>query len=233
MWCWWCWQQSSELWTQNRIWSWDGWCKRGTRTKCRGSWDSVQNIYECQHGPVRGWHRTRSSRQMMGRLGCGEKEVALSREITIDSEVKVWPPSDITPSHLKCLYVCKFTSNRIHLPQILSPLSTLHCKTHKLSCPCFIAIWHISDIFPFKLAVRNSYKFERCEGGSIFRRIQTLKGGHLQREWQMRVEGKGRTSKRIANGRETTLYYFSIFPWSPLLVILLLTGTYHQHNGML
>lgn len=57
--------------------------------KCRGSWDSVQNIYECQHGPVRGWHRTRSSRRMMGRLGCGEKEVALSRDITVDSEVKV------------------------------------------------------------------------------------------------------------------------------------------------
>jgi hypothetical protein len=59
------------------------------------------------------------------------------------------------------------------------PLPSLRCQTHELGHPRFIAAWHISDIFPFKLAVRDSYKFERREGRTIFKRIWRGSNGEV------------------------------------------------------
>ena len=121
-------------------------------------------------------------RWTMGRLGCRE-EVGLSEDVVVESEAKVRPTLLIaSPPHLKCLYACKTTLSR---KLILSPLPSLHCQTHELTRPHVIAVWHISDIFPFMLAVRVSYRFERREGRSTFRtsgiRLQTTGFSHIVR----------------------------------------------------
>ena len=108
-------------------------------------------------------------RWTMGRLGCRE-EVGLSEDVVVESEAKVRPTLLIaSPPHLKCLYACKSTSNRIQLPHILSPFPSLPCQTHELGRPRFIALWHIGDIFPFMLAARDLYRFERREGRPTLR----------------------------------------------------------------
>ena len=38
---------------------------------------------------VRGLHQTGSSRWTMGRLGCGEKEAVLNKDVVVESEAKV------------------------------------------------------------------------------------------------------------------------------------------------
>ena len=137
-----------------------------------------RNISESQPGRVRGRLRTGRSRWTMSKLGCGEKDVVLGKDVVVESEAKVRPTLRIaSSSHLKCLYACKTTSNYIHLPRILFPLPRLHRHTHELGRPRFIAAWHRSDIFLFMLAVADSNRFDRCEGRSIFKRVYSSKGG--------------------------------------------------------
>ena len=78
-------------------------------------------------------------------LGC-EEEVVLSKDIVVEfGAANAFDGIDI-PSQVP---VCVQNHNRIDFPRILSLLPL------KLGRPRFIAVWHISDIFPFKLAVRN------------------------------------------------------------------------------
>ena len=124
-------------------------------------------------------------RWTMGRLGCREK-VGSSKDVVVVSEAKVRPTLLIaSPLHLKCLYACKSNSNRIHLPHILSSLPSLHYQTHELGRPRFIALWHIGDIFPFMLATRDLYRFERREARPTLRtsgiRLQTTGFSHIVR----------------------------------------------------
>ena len=134
-------------------------------------------IYECEPERFMGRLRTGSSWWTMGKLDCGE-DVVLSKDVVVESEAKARPTlPTASSSHLKCLYACKTSSTCIHLPRILFPLPPLHCQTHEFGRPRFIAIWHMSDIFPFKLAVADSYRFDRCEGRSIFMRVYSSKGG--------------------------------------------------------
>ena len=66
----------------------------------------VGDIDECQPGGVWGWLRTGSSKWMMGKLTCGEKDVVLSKDVVVESEAKVRPTLRIaSSSHLKCLCV--------------------------------------------------------------------------------------------------------------------------------
>jgi hypothetical protein len=70
---------------------------------------------------------------------------------------------------------------RVKVPQTAYTFRTpsLRCQTHELGRPRFIAVWHINDIFPFKLAVRELHKFERREGRTIFRRIWRSSDGEV------------------------------------------------------
>lgn len=68
-----------------------------------------------------------------------------------------------------------------------------HFKPHTLraftrSSPLSIAkpmnsVVHVSDIFPFKLVVRDSYRLERHEGRLTLRRIRSSKGGLIEDVW--------------------------------------------------
>ena len=98
-------------------------------------------------------------------LGC-EEEVVLSKDIVVEFEAaNAFDGIDI-PSQVP---VCVQNHNRIDFPRILSLLPL------KLGRPRFIAVWHISDIFPFKLAVRN-VKEGRLLGGSGVSRGRTFGG---------------------------------------------------------
>ena len=118
-------------------------------------------------------------RWTIGRLGCRE-EVGLSKDVAVESEAKVRPTLLIvSPPHLKYLDACKTTLKRIS-----PPLPSLHCQTHELGRPHFIAVWHIRDIFLFKLAVRDSSRFREM-GRSTLRtsgiRLQTTGFSHIVR----------------------------------------------------
>ena len=135
------------------------------------------NIYECQPERFMGQLPTGSSWWTMGKLGCGEEDVVLSKDVVVESEAKVRPtlPISIVISS-QAPYACKTTSNFIDLPRILFPLPSLHCQTHELGRPRFIPVWYMSDNFPLKLAVTDSYVFNRREGRSIFRRVWSSGG---------------------------------------------------------
>ena len=137
----------------------------------------VGKIYECQPGRFMGRLRTGSCWWTMGKLGCGEEDVVLSKDVVVESEAKVRPtlPISIVISS-QAPYACKTTSNFIDLPRILFPLPSLHCQTHELGRPRFIAVWYMSDTFPFKLAVTDPNMFDRREGRSIFKRAWSSRG---------------------------------------------------------
>ena len=166
----------------------------------RGTWDGWMpefegNINECQaerlnqSGTAPDWEQQMDDRQVgMRREGC-----------RIYSYPK-WP------------YACKSTSNRIHLPRISSPFASLHCQTQKLGRPRFISVWHISDIFCFKLAVRDSHRFERHEERKVdFKEDSELQGRASRRRLQRSSVRESvmlcscKNWGRIAKGRGRTL----------------------------
>jgi len=115
----------------------------------------------------------------MGKLRCGDEEVVLNKDIIVESGVTNPSDSITIPSQVP---ICVQNHLKPHTP-----------STHSLSPPlspgrpCFIAVWHINEIFPFKLIVRDSYKLERREGRSIFRRIWSFKGGLIEDAWWIHI----------------------------------------------